>query len=449
MSEHYHFIGIGGIGMSGLAKLLLDRNVSVSGSDIATNLIIEQLAYSGAAIYKGHAYQNISPGATVVYSTDIKTENSEYQASIELGCPIIHRSDLLAHLIKDRRSLAVTGTHGKTTTSALLCAVLMEANLSPSFAVGGIISQFQTNARSGKGDLFVFEADESDGSFLKYSPACAIITNIDNDHLNAYEGSIENLKEAFSTFIGQVSSPLIFWCGDDPYLKKMGCPGQSYGFEPQCDWKICSVKQEGFCQIFDLEWQGKRFSNIHLNLIGRHNILNATAVFSLAYALEVPEESIRQAFVSFKGVSRRCETKGELNGARFIDDYAHHPTEIRTTLLGLRHAIGSQKMIAVFQPHRFSRTKDCLGQFGNVFGAADEVIVTDIYASGEAYIPGLTAELIVKEIQACFQGSVQYVPRSALGRHLSKLVKEQDVVVTLGAGDVTRVAGEAFCNHTC
>jgi UDP-N-acetylmuramate--alanine ligase len=181
-----------------------------------------------------------------------------------------------------------------------------------------------------------------------------------------------------------------------------------------------------------------------LNLIGRHNVLNAAAVFGLAYALEVPEAAIRQAFASFQGVSRRCESKGELDGALFIDDYAHHPTEIQTTLFGIRHAIGPKRLIAVFQPHRFSRTKDCLGQFGSVFDAADEVIVTDIYGSGEASIPGLSAELVLNEIQACFQGKVQYVPRSALGHYLNKLVKDQDVVVTLGAGDITKVAGEAF-----
>ncbi len=445
MSDNYHFIGIGGIGMSGLARILLHQNISVSGSDIAFNYTIEGLIKAGATIHKGQAASNITAGTTVVYSSDIKSDNPEYSAALSLQCPLLHRSDLLAYLIKDKRSLAVAGTHGKTTTSSLLATVLVEAELEPSFAVGGMLPHFQTNSHYGKGDLFAFEADESDGSFLKYHPFGAIVTNIDNDHLNAYGGSTATLIDAFHTFISQVeSSEHLFWCGDDAYLMQLNMKGQSYGFGEHCDWKIFNVQQKDFQLLFDLKGCGKVYSEIALNLIGKHNVLNAAAVFALALALNVPEESIRNSFKTFKGVLRRCERKGEFDGALFIDDYAHHPTEILTTLQGIRHAIQSKRLIAVFQPHRYSRTQDCLGQYGEIFASADEVIVTDIYAAGEAPIAGVSHEQIVEEIKEADKTSVQYVPRSALGHKLSQCVQPHDVIVTLGAGDITKVSGEAL-----
>ncbi len=445
MSDNYHFIGIGGIGMSGLARILLHQNIAVTGSDIAFNYTIDGLIKAGAMIHKGQAASNITAGTTVIYSSDIKADNPEYNAAVSLQCPLLHRSDLLAHLIKDKCSLAVAGTHGKTTTSSLLATVLLEAGLDPSFAVGGMLPQFQTNSHWGQSNLFAFEADESDGSFLKYAPFGAIVTNIDNDHLSAYNGSTAVLIEAFRTFISQVKSlEHLFWCGDDAHLMHLNVEGQSYGFGKHCDWRISNVQQKDFQLFFDLEGPGNVYSEIALNLSGVHNALNAAAVFALAMALKVPEESIRSSFKTFKGVLRRCERKGEFDGTLFIDDYAHHPTEILTTLQGIRNAIQSKRLIAVFQPHRYSRTQDCLGQYGQIFASADEVIVTDIYGAGEAPISGLSHEQIIQEIRQASAASVQYVPRPALGHKLSQFVQPQDVVVTLGAGDITKVAGEAL-----
>ncbi len=446
MTPSYHFIGIGGIGMSGLARLLLDQGLSVSGSDIASNVTIEELVRLGALIYKGQKKEHVPRDAIVVYSSDIQPDNPEYQAAIDFHLPLLHRSDLLSELVKNHRSLAITGTHGKTTTASLLATTLMKGGEDPSFAIGGILSAFHTNARLGKGKDFVFEADESDRSFLKYHPFGAIVTNIDRDHLNYYEGREERLVEAFRTFMSQVhSSSHLFWCGDDPFLRTLNRPGQRYGFDPLCEWRIQDYHQMGFKLFFDLEHNGKLYPAIELLLVGEHNVLNGAAVFGLALTLGVDEENIREAFKTFQGVLRRCERKGFSHDVLFLDDYAHHPTEIAATLKGIRQAIGEHKrLIAVFQPHRYSRTLDCLGSYGTIFDAANEIVLTDIYGAGEAPIPHLSHRLIEQEIAHASKVSCQYVPRSALSHFLKQFVRPNDVVVTLGAGDVTKVGLETL-----
>lgn len=445
MSDSYHFIGIGGIGMSGLARLLLSQKIPVTGSDIALNATIESLIKEGAVVHKGHAAENIPVQSKVVYTSDVKEDNPEYQEALKLKLPLLHRSDLLAVLLKGHKALAVAGTHGKTSTTALLATVLMEADFDPSFAVGGVLPAFHSNARFGKGELFPFEADESDRSFLKYHPYGAIVTNIDNDHLINYEGNFSLLVDSFKAFMGQVeSSKHLFWCKDDINLAKLNIPGQSYGYSSSSDWKILFHRQQGFKMIFDLEHEGRLYSQIELALVGRHNVLNAAAVFGLALTLGAPEEKIRLAFKTFKGVLRRCEEKGTINGIKFLDDYAHHPSEIQTTLQGIRQAVGPSRLIAVFQPHRYSRTKDCLGQYGSIFDDADELLVTDIFGAGEAPIPHLSHALIVQEIEERSTVPCRYVPRSALSHYLSEFVQPFDVVVTLGAGDITKLGSETL-----
>lgn len=445
MADSYHFIGIGGIGMSGLARLLLSQKIPVTGSDIAFNAVIEGLIREGAIIHKGQTAENVPPRAKVIYTSDVKADNPEYQAAIKMQCALLHRSDLLAELLQGYQALAVAGTHGKTTTSSLLATVLVDANLDPAFAIGGMLPAFQSNARFGKGDFFAFEADESDRSFLKYHPFGAIVTNIDNDHLNNYEDNFDLLVESFKQFMAQVKSfQHLFLCQDDPYLPQLQLPGQTYGFHPNSNWRIATMRQEGFKMVFDLEHQGNLYQHIELALAGRHNVLNAAAVFGLAHTLGVPEASIRHSFKTFKGVLRRCEYKGMCNGVLFIDDYAHHPTEIQTTLQGIRQGIGSKRLIAVFQPHRYTRTQDCLGQYGTIFDAADEVLITDIYGAGETPIPHLSHKLVQQEIQQNSTVPCHYVPRSALGHYLSQSVQPDDVVVTLGAGDITKLGSETL-----
>lgn len=440
--EKYHFIGIGGIGMSGLARILLKKNISVSGSDLASSYVTESLCSAGAQVSFGHSPQNVPQHATVVYSSDIKKDNPEFLAALNLKCPMMHRSDLLVHLMKSYKTLAIAGTHGKTTTSALLTWVLKHAGKDPSFAVGGMITHLQSNAGYGEGDFFVAEADESDGTFLKYQPYAAIVTNIDTDHLNNYDG-IDGLVEAFSQFMHKIEAQEYnFWCGDDPYLTALNPKGVSYGFNENCRLRISQFYQKSWSLFLTVEYKGRKYTDLQLPLIGKHNALNGAAVFGLALDLGIPEGEIRKAFLSFGGVLRRCEKKGELHNILFLDDYAHHPTEIKTTLQGIRQAVNGRRILAVFQPHRYSRTKDCLGLYKEIFDDADEIIVTDIFGAGETPIPELSSKNVIKEIEENGLRRCHFFSRHELSKGLAEFACTHDVIITLGAGDVTKISHE-------
>lgn len=431
-----HFIGIGGIGMSGLAKILLSQKIEVSGSDIVESQTTRHLKESGASLFIGHSESHISSDSTVVFSSDIKESNPEYKAALQLKCPLLHRSDLLALLMHQKKALAVTGTHGKTTTSSLLSWVLYHAKCDPSFVVGGILSQLDTNAKNGLGEYFVAEADESDGSFLRYKPHGAIVTNIGLDHMNHYLTE-ENLISAFRNFVEQVQSEKhLFWCGDDKRLRGLNLKGTSYGFSPHCDMRILQYAQKEWKTVFDIEFKGQVYQKIEIAQIGPYNVLNCTAVFGLALSLGIEEEAIRQALSSFPGVGRRCTHRGEAQGILFIDDYAHHPSEIEATLKAVREAIGERRLIVIFQPHRYTRTKDCLGTYEGRFDSADRVYITDIYSAGEAEIPGISYANIYQELtQGSFLDCV-YTPRLGLANSIAKDLMPHDVVITLGAGDI-------------
>lgn len=450
MEENYHFIGIGGIGMSGLARIMLSRKIQVSGSDISSSAIIEALSNEGAQISIGHTSQNIPKDSIVVFTTDIKKENPEYQAAISLKCPMLHRSELLQRLMQDSHSLAVAGTHGKTTTSSLLTWVLEKSGLSPSYAIGGVIPQLKHNAAHGTGKYFVAEACESDGTFLNYTPSGAIVTNIDLDHMDFYETEAA-LLNAFKEFMSKVSSSeFLFWCGDDPRLKQLAkreARGISYGFSEDCILRASNFKQQGWMIHFDIEFNGEKYRQVQVSLIGKHNALNALAVFGKAISLGIEESKIREALRTFDGVKRRCEKKGEDTGILFLDDYGHHPTEIRATLKGIRQAIGERRLVVAYQPHRYSRAKECMGLYQEVFEEADELFVTEIYAAREHPIPGVTHEKIISEIQKELMHRCQYVNRSELASTLSSFLRPHDVLVTLGAGDVTKVAEEVLTRY--
>lgn len=440
--EKFHFIGVGGIGMSGLARILLKKNIPVTGSDIASSYVTEGLSQAGAQIFLGHAPHNIPAQATVVFSSDIKKDNPEYQAALDQKCPMMHRSDLLLHLMKGYKTLAVAGTHGKTTTTALLTWVMKQAGKDPSYAVGGMIPQFQSNAGYGEGEYFVAEADESDGTFLKYHPFGAIVTNIDADHVNHY-GNMESLVEAFTQFLHKIEDPAhLLWCGDDTYLQKLHPKGISYGYGESCQLRISQFVQKGWNISFNVDFRGKHYAKVQLPLVGRHNALNGTAVFGLALTLGIPEEEIRQAFHSFGGVMRRCEKKGEIQDVLMLDDYAHHPTEIKTTLQGIRQALDGRRLIAVFQPHRYTRTNDCLGLYQGIFDDADEIFVTEIYAGGEIPIPGLSSADVIKEIESDKVKKCHYVERKDMSGVLANFARTHDVIVSLGAGDITKLSYE-------
>lgn len=438
--QQFHFIGIGGIGMSGLARLLISRGATVSGSDLKSNYTLDGLIEAGAQIHIGHNSEQLPAGATVVYTTGIDERNPEWCAAKNQGHHILHRSDLLAVISEGHESIAIAGMHGKTTTSSLLTEVLMKANIDPSFAIGGIVRAFGVNARQGKGSHFVFEACESDGSFVKYHPLGAIITNIDREHMDHYVTE-DRLMEGFATFISHVQDPnMLFWCGDDQRLKSLSPPGISYGFSEDCQVRIVKMKQSGWTLKFDLQYGNQLYQDITAALSGRHNALNAAAVFAMALKLGVEESVIREALLAFQGIGRRCERRGSEHGVLLIDDYAHHPVEIQTTLKGIREAIGPRRLIAIYQPHRFTRTRDCLGMYLDVFKDVDELILTDIFAASESPIEGVNINAVYADISGSNNVILDYIPRGQLVDALVKRLKLHDVVVTLGAGDITSVS---------
>lgn len=426
--------------MSGLAQFLLGSGVTVSGSDIAPSHITDKLVEQGAQVFIGHSAEHIQPGMTVIFSTDIKTCNPEYRRASDLNCPILHRSDLLDLILSDKKALTVSGTHGKTTTSSLLAWVLSQSGADPSCIIGGIIADFNSNSRAGKGEYFVAEADESDGSFLKYTSWGAIVTNIGLDHMSFYKNE-RALVSAFHDFTKKILSPdHLFWCGDDPRLVQLNLSGVPYGTGDNSILRAANLVQIGWKILFDVHFEGKLYPQVEVALIGKHNALNALAVFGMALKIGLEERDIRAALKSFRGVLRRCEKKGEGQGILVIDDYGHHPTEIQTTLEGIREAIGKKRLIAVFQPHRYTRTRDCLGTYGSTFKAADLLLLTDIYGGGEEPIPGITHEVLMKELRHSHPGSLFYFHRNEIEEQLHCLARPQDVIVTLGAGDLNKVS---------
>lgn len=436
--ETVHFIGLGGIGMSALARILIQKGgAHVQGSDSAASPLLEELGKEGARVQIGHDANWVQDATAVVFSSDIKEKNVELERAKELGLPLLHRSDLLDRLMREKKPLLVTGTHGKTTTTSLLAWVLFDAGLDPSFAIGGILSGLDTNGKAGIGPFFVAEADESDGSFLKTPAFGAILTNLDNDHMDYWKIE-ENLDAAFRRFFSAVESPKhLFWCKDDARLKKVGPRGFSYGFSADADLVLQNFGQEGTGIRFDLAFQGKMYRNIELSLFGRHNALNGAAVFGLALELGVPEEAIRKAFRSFAGTKRRLEFKGEAHKVRVYDDYGHHPVEIAATLKALRGA-SERRHVVIFQPHRYTRVKDLFEDFLRCFADADLVVLTDIYSAGEAPIEGVSTAALYTRMRESLGTKLHFLPRQHLEEGMVELLKPLDVVLTIGAGDVTK-----------
>lgn len=436
-----HFIGIGGIGMSGLAKILVEAGFTVSGSDLAKNAQTDQLSSMGALIKQGHNGQFIEPDMAVIYSTGIREDNPELIAARELGCPLYHRSDLLELLTRTKKTLAVTGCHGKTTTTALLAHILETAQLDPSYVVGGVLNNSQTNAKWGSGEWLVIEADESDGTFLKYHPYGAILTNIDEDHMDHFK-TRENLEKAFEQFASQVHvKGSVFINGEDALLSQWTNIGmQQYGFGEEYCYRAHILEKNNRVRFY----MNKEFFEAQVPLFGKHNISNALAAASLAYSIGIPCEMIALGIESFLGVKRRFELKGSIAGITFIDDYAHHPTAIEAALIAMSNH-SSDSIIAVFQPHRYSRMKHSMQELSGAFAFADKVIVTDIYASGENPIDGVTIEKIVEAVG----NNCCYCPREQLASELAPLLRPGDLVLTLGAGDLPSLADEILEIYRC
>jgi UDP-N-acetylmuramate--alanine ligase len=442
-----HFIGIGGIGMSGIAEILLSQGYLVSGSDLHESDITRRLATLGASVHYGHQESNLNHSDVVVVSSAIDEKNPEVQAARQRKIPIIQRAEMLAELMKMKTGIAIAGTHGKTTTTSMIATIVQSSGLDPTIIIGGRVDALGGNAKLGKGDFLVAEADESDKSFLHLPATIAIVTNIDNDHLNNY-GSIQNIKDAFVDFVNRIPFyGLAVLCQDDENVKsilpRINKPYLTYGFSPQADLQAKNVTFQNFGSQFEV-WKGDgKLGNAVSHVPGKHNVLNSLAAIAAGMEIGLTFEQVSHGLDQFKGVRRRFELKGEKGGVKVFDDYGHHPTEIKATLAAARKA-WSGRIVTLFQPHRYSRTQDCYDDFVKAFDDADTVYVADIYAAGEAPIPGLSSEKLAEDIRAHGHKSVEFLGdvKSAAEKIAPKL-QTGDLFLTLGAGNVY-AAGEAL-----
>ncbi|MFH1144603.1 MAG: UDP-N-acetylmuramate--L-alanine ligase [Candidatus Eisenbacteria bacterium] len=437
-----HFVGIGGTGMCGLAEILLSLRYKVSGSDLVSNSeAITRLRKLGAEIHAGHAAEHVADADLVVISSAVGADNPEVRAAREKGIPVLKRGQMLAEIMRMKYGIAVAGAHGKTTTTSLVGHVLSEAGLDPTVVVGGRLRALGSNARLGSGDIFVAEADESDGSFLDILPTVAVVTNIDREHLDHYR-DLDEIREAFLRFArGVPFYGAVILCGDDPYLREMAGqlnkPVLTYGFDPACHIRAVGVRPQAQVSHFEATAHGRGLGEFILPLPGRHNVLNALACIAVALFVGVPAGRIRGGLASFAGVGRRFEVRGDARGVTVVDDYGHHPTEIAAVIRTAREVYPDRRLVVLFQPHRYSRTAALFDQFGPAFRGADLLILTDIYSAGEAPVDGASGERLREPIARESAVAVEFVHEAdAIERTLS-LVRPGDVLITLGAGSVS------------
>ena len=433
-----HFVGIGGAGMSAIAKVLLERGVTISGSDLKRSRASTVLEAMGATVHVGHEADLVEGADIVVRSSAIPDRNPELRRAVERGIPVLARGDALASLLRGRRSIVVAGTHGKTTTTSMVVSVLRHAGEDPTYLVGAGLNDVGTNARSGKGELAVAESDESDGSFLLIDPYIAVITNIELDHID-YWGDIESLRRGFSTFVANVQPGGVVVV---PVNETDIDAERVVTFGPDGDVSATSVEPRGTGMRFSLNL-GSESAEVHLRVPGDHNVSNALAAAAACSAAGIGVEAIAEGLGSFSGVERRFQLRGEAKGVTVIDDYAHHPSEIKATLTAAR-AGSWERVVALFQPHRYTRTAALADDFGASFGAADRIVITDVYGAGEEPVPGVTGKLIADAICDRLPGrSVAYIPhRAELITYLSKSCRSGDALLTLGAGDVNSIGEE-------
>lgn len=428
MRHIYHFIGIGGVGMSALAEILIQKGERVSGSDTKESLVTQNLAKKGAKITYPQRSGVLTGDEIVIYSTAIKETNPEWVEAKEKHCRCLHRSELLEKLLSEKDAFIIAGAHGKTTTTSLLTHTLTLAGLDPSYVIGGFSPSLPTNGHNGVGDFFVAEGDESDGSFLRTTPRGAILTNVDYDHLD-YWKSKEALEDAYKSFIAKIKDPkLFFYHGEDPLLSLWNLQGTPYGLSK--DYPLHALGSTIF-------YKGEVAQDMVLQIPGKHNLLNALGVFGLAKELGVSTEMIRKSFATFQGVKRRMEWKGEVKGALIYDDYAHHPKEIVATLAALKDRIPHRRLVAVFQPHRYTRLHDFMDEFAEAFKDESCLILTEVYSAGEERVEGLVENLLAK-----LPKTTKYVVRTELTSFIKNFMERGDLVVTLGAGDITHVSTE-------
>jgi UDP-N-acetylmuramate--alanine ligase len=444
--QHLHFTGIGGIGMSGIAEVLLNLGYQVSGSDVKLSPITERLAAMGARVFEGHAASNIAGARALVVSSAVEEQNPEVQEARRLQIPVIPRGELLAELMRLKYGIAVAGSHGKTTTTSITATILNFAGLDPTVVVGGRVGTMGgSNARVGRSDFLVVEADESDGSFLKLAPIVAVVTNVDREHLDHYP-TLDAIRAAFIEFVNKVpfyGAAIV--CLDDPnvqgLLPEIRRRTIAYGTTAQADVEATDIVCGPFVSEFNIRYRSTGLGRFTLRIPGRHNVLNALAAVAVAMELEVKPDVIREGMATFSGVDRRFQMRGKESGIAVVDDYGHHPTEIRATLDGAR-LCGFRRIHVLFQPHRYSRTFHLMDEFARSFSQADSVFVMDIYAASEKPIEGVTAEALVDRIRQFGHRGVAYVGGLDAGVDaLLAAAADGDLVLTLGAGNVWQ-AGE-------
>jgi len=445
---HIHFIGIGGSGMSGLASILLDAGHKISGSDIAPSKITKRLADKGATIFKGHNENNVESADLVVVSSAIPESNSEIKSARDRKITIIKRAEMLAKLMDNKYGIAIAGTHGKSTTASMISLLLEKSGFNPTVVVGGELNNFKNNAKLGKGNHIVVEADESDGSFLELNPQMAIVTNIEDDHLDHYE-NMENILKDFRKFIDKVpDNGRVILCKDcdniKGLVKQCGRSHVSYGIFTEADLMAKDVELDKLNSKSKIYWQGKKIGELYLKVAGYHNILNALAAITVALELGISFREIAKTLSDFRGVHRRMEVVANTDdNILIIDDYAHHPTEIKATLSALKNSWQNRRIIAIFQPHRFSRTKLLAEKFGKAFFDADYVIIDDIYSANESPISGISGETIFGEIKKTNHRQIKYLPsKDNILSYLSEIIQPGDIIITMGAGDIWTVAQE-------
>lgn len=444
-TRHLHFVGIGGIGMSGIAEVLLNLGYRVSGSDLVESDTTSRLADLGGEIYVGHHEKNVEDADVVVISSAVRPDNPEVVAARQAGIPMVPRAMMLNELMRMKYGIAIAGSHGKTSTTSMVATIMAEASMDPTIVIGGKLNSLGTNARLGTGDYLVAEADESDGSFLHLTPTIAVVTNIDNEHMDFY-GTFEDLRRAFHQFLEKVPfyGRAILSLDDEEVaglLPELDRPYVTYGLTTQADVVASRVTHSGFGSSFRVSLAGEVLGEINLRVPGLHNVYNALASICIGLELDLPFEIMSSALGSFSGVQRRFQLKGEAAGVSVYDDYGHHPTEIRTTLDGARKGWGG-RIIVLFQPHRFSRTRDLLVEFGTAFHNADEVLVLDIYAAGEDPLEGLSGEVVADTMISHGHREARYVgSRVQAVKSVLEILQPGDLLLTLGAGDIWR-AGE-------
>jgi UDP-N-acetylmuramate--alanine ligase len=447
-----HFVGIGGSGMGGIAEVLLNQGYKVQGSDIRPNAVTRRLEKLGARVFTSHEAANIQGTDVVVVSTAIDRGNPEVAAALEARIPVVPRAEMLAELMRFRYAIAVAGTHGKTTTTSLVASVLAEGGEDPTFVIGGRLKSAGTNARLGAGRFLVAEADESDASFLHLQPMMAVVTNIDNDHLGTHGGDFQKLRHSFLEFLHNLPfHGLAVLCADDPELAKLmpevGRPIMAYGLGENADTRAVDIRRDAHRTNFTVLRKGHEPLEVTVNLPGLHNVLNSLAAIAVATDLGVDDAAIQRALAGFQGIDRRLQVVGELKlpggEVTVVDDYGHHPTEIAATLDALRQAYHDRRILLVFQPHRYTRTRDLLDDFARVLSSADTLLVTEVYAAGEPAIEGADGRAICRAVRSRGKVEPVFVPGvEEIASSLVGLVRPGDVIAMMGAGSISGAAQE-------